>query len=354
MKIAPREAAQFIASPDRKDVRAILFYGPNQGQIRERVNKICNWVVPDMKDAFAVTEVTPDNFSSDTSLADEMNAMNMLGGRRLVLVRYATDKMTATLKSAMADYQGDNYMVIEAGELSPRSSLRKWAESENNVAAIACYEQSGQEIASFLVQKFRENGFDPDPDIQPFLVQNFGSNRMQAETEIEKIMCYVGFPTQGTRNKISLLDVQACTGNRAEQTLDLLINAVMDGNFSHADEHYQKLLLENTNVVQILRSLQNYCSRLGFVHAHKQDGLSQNDAMKKLRPPVFFKSKPSFERHLARWNQKALDQAMNRLIKTESAAKKTGTPVKELTHRTLMAMAHQGRTGAQKSRATRQ
>lgn len=350
VKLAARDISSFLNQPDKNGVRAVVVYGPNQTKVREHAQRVCEWTVPDIHDAFAVTSIRADEYDSQsTSLADELNTLNMLGGRRLIHIRQAGDKMTAALKQALSDYRGENYAVIEAGELSPRSSLRKWAETQNNVAALACYDESAQELATILIEKLAQNGFKADYDVRQYFTNMYGSNRMEAEAELDKIMCYVGFPDMGAQKEVTLADVQACTGNRADQTLDILLQHVMDSDFSTLDKAYHALIQDGVSEVYILRSLQNYIARLSFVHILLNSGLSQNEAIKKLQPPVFFKNKPAFQKHLSLWSLDRLDKAQDRLIRTEAAIKQTGVPAQELTQRTLMALAHQAKSAQNRS-----
>ena len=83
--------------------RAVLVYGPDDGLVRDRTGELVAQFADDPKDAFQVARLAPGDLTSDPArLADELAAIPMLGGRRLVVVESATDALAATVESALA------------------------------------------------------------------------------------------------------------------------------------------------------------------------------------------------------------------------------------------------------------
>ena len=96
-------------------------------------------MVPDRNDPFRIAELTPARLKEDPArLADEAAAIALTGGRRAVVVRDASDGVTGAVSGFLADPKGDALVVLEGGELGPRSSLRKLFEGADNAAALVC------------------------------------------------------------------------------------------------------------------------------------------------------------------------------------------------------------------------
>jgi DNA polymerase-3 subunit delta len=95
---------------------------------------------------------------------------------------------------------------------------------------------------------------------------------------------------------------------------------------------------EGTSMIGILRMLQGYFYKLRGVHADMKNGTSQDAALMKLRPPLFFKAKPGFIRHLRLWPIKRIDRALSEVLYLESMCKKTGTPEIALIQQRLNAL----------------
>jgi DNA polymerase-3 subunit delta len=70
-------------------------------------------------------------------------------------------------------------------------------------------------------------------------------------------------------------------------------------------------------------------------------GASPGDALSSLRPPVFFKSRPAFERALRLWPASALASAGEVLLEAERQTKTTGMPDQAIARAAVMALARE-------------
>ncbi len=70
-----------------------------------------------------------------------------------------------------------------------------------------------------------------------------------------------------------------------------------------------------------------------------QDGKSSDEAMKSLRPPVFFKRENAMRQQLNRWQLPALNTALAALVSAEAQSKTTGMPAELVTERALYSLA---------------
>ena len=82
--------------------------------------------------------------------------------------------------------------------------------------------------------------------------------------------------------------------------------------------------------IAILRALQNHFRRLHIAKSIIQGGKNTEEAMKNLKPPVFFKQKNSFQSQLNRWSLRKLDKVLNKLSELEAQTKTSSMPVKTL------------------------
>lgn len=334
MKIPAAKVDALLRRPD-PGLRAVLIYGPDAGLVQERVTTVSRSVVEDATDPFRIADLQGAEIGKDSArLADEAQALSMTGGRRLIRVRDAGDSVTEGVKRALAGPAADSLIVLEGGDLSPRSSLRKLAESNAAIAAIPCYQADAAAIASFARSLLADAGKKLDREAEAYLGQALVTDRQLARREIEKLIAWLGNDT-----KADLEAVRAVIGDSAEQSLDDLVLAVADGKPEAADRAWRLLLAEGTQPIAVLRALQRHFTRLHLAAAHIAAGLSPDQAMAKLRPPVFFMSQPRVRAQLGRWRLAQLETALARLVDTEAACKQTGMPAETLCARTLLALA---------------
>ncbi len=140
VKLQGKAIDGFLARPDPR-VRAVLVYGPDQGLVRERADRLGRTVIEDLADPFRVTELPARVAATDLArLVDEVAARSMTGGRRLVRLPEADDSHAPAFAHLFDTLPpGDTLVVAEAGELGPRSRLRQLFEGAA-FGAVECGE----------------------------------------------------------------------------------------------------------------------------------------------------------------------------------------------------------------------
>jgi DNA polymerase-3 subunit delta len=340
VKIAAARADGFVRAPDPA-MRAVLVYGPDGGLARERADRLAGTVVPDLRDPFRVAELNPAMLKDDPArLADEAAALALTGGRRVVLLREAGDGITAILERFLAAPVGDALVVVEAGELGPRSSLRKLFEGAANAAALACYADDGASIAGVIREELNAAGLSADPDATAYLVAHLGSDRRLTRAELAKLILYMG----AAGGRIGLAEASACIGDGAALSLDDLALAVADGD----QNGVQRLLdrLTGAQPITILRAVARHFQRLHLAAGMVAQGRSVDQAVGALKPPVIFKVADRVKRQVGRWPLDRLGRALDMLIEAEVDCKTTGMPTQSITARALMQVARAAGSGS--------
>lgn len=334
MKLSGAKAESFLKAPDAA-MRAILVFGPDNGLVRERVTRLIKGVVPDVNDPFRVAELSPAILKDDPArLADEAAAMALTGGRRVVVVRDAGDTVSSLFQGFLTNPMGDALIVVEAGELGPRSSLRKLFEGADNAAALASYGDEGGSLAHVIQEELKAAGLTPEPDALAFLMENLGGDRRLTRAELQKLALYMGAP-----GRVRLEDALACIGDTASLSMDDLALATADGDHATAQRVLDRLFREGTHAVAVLRALSRHFQRLHFAAGLMAQGKSADAAMGSLKPPVIFKAADRFRRQLGRWPADRVGRALEVLIETEAECKTTGMPAEELCSRAVMQLA---------------
>lgn len=331
MKIQAGRADGFVARPPA-DCRAILLYGPDAGLIRERLTIATKAIAGDASDPFRVSELSATILKDDPArLADESAALSLTGGQRVVRILNAPDSLAGLLGNFLANPTGEALVLVTAGELGPKSPLRKLFEEEPKGAAVACYADEGQGLDGLITQHLAKLNLRIAPDALQILAGRLGSDRMMVRSELDKLSLYIG--GAGT---VTAADIQEAMGDGAEATQDELAQAVMSGSQMGAQTALERLLREGTAAVAILRSAGRYILRLHLASGQMRKGKSAEQAIEGLKPPVFFKSKPVMAAQLKSWTPERLAQAMDMLIQAELDCKTTGMPAEAICGRTLM------------------
>lgn len=332
MKIQYRDIESFVKSPN-PTARVILIYGPDHGLMKERADVIAKASVEDINDPFNVVTLTAEGLAEDPArLSDEANAISMMGGLRLIRIEDASDKLTTHLKTYLESPNEQALILLQASELSPRSSLRKLCESAKNAAALPCYVEDERDLSRLIRETLQAENMGAEPDAIAWLAANIAGNRQKARSELEKLILYKGSGT------ITLHDAQAACGESGAAALDDLIYAVAGHNPDAALRHFTKLTQEGVAVIAILRSLQGHFRKLHLTKSKIEHGTPSETAIKSLTPPIFFKQQAAFKAQLTQWSVHGLDAVLERLNDLEAACKQTGAPVETLCAQALLSI----------------
>lgn len=335
VKIAAARADAFARKPDAK-LRAVLVYGPDAGLVRERAESLVKAAAGSLDDPFRTREISAAELKDDpTLLRDEANALSLAGGRRALRLRAIGDAQAAVFASWLADSgAAAALVVVEAGNLPPRSSLRLLFEEHPAAAAVPCYLDDESTLAAVIEDSLRRHGLAIAPDALEFLTGQLGGDRMVTRGEIDKLALYMA-----ERKTVTLEDAEACIGDSAERTVEDVVAAAAAGDQAALDRAYARALREGANPIQILRLSQRHFERLHLVAGKTAAGGKVEAAMQALRPPVFFKAVPAFRAALGQWPAARIGTALDLLLKAEIECKTTGMPAELICGRVLMQIA---------------
>ncbi|MEZ5893552.1 MAG: DNA polymerase III subunit delta [Parvularculaceae bacterium] len=335
----------FLSARD-KSVAAVLVYGPDSGLARERASALAKMVVDDLKDPFNAIELTDADLKDDPArLADEIAALSFAGGERVIRLRTngeAAAKAAETLLAALdgGTVKPNGVVIIEAGDLSPRSGLRKAFEKAKSGAALPCYAEGAGDVRALAQELARGEELRFDADALDLVVAILGEDHGISRAEIDKLILYKG-PASLRRGAatISLEDVRASLVDGLGDAMDDASAAAADGAPARLASALHKAASAGASPIGLLRALQRQFARLKAANDFIDAGDSPATAMKKLRPPVFFAEERAFESRLHKWRSAKLDRALRMLIDAELDAKTTGAPQREIVERAALALA---------------
>jgi DNA polymerase-3 subunit delta len=324
-----------------KDMVAALIFGPDQGLVRERAETLIKAIVPDLKDPFLIADLDDSVLAADPArLFDEAAAIPMLGGRRVVRVRGAGNSLAKLFEKFLDAPAGDALIVVEGGDLSRGTGLRKVFEGADNAAAIACYGDTARDLPDVIRDALRTEGLAIAPDALADAAGRLGSDRGVTRRELEKLALYARGQKQ-----VTLADVQAVLGDEAEVRSEEALDAAGQGDLKRLDLALERLWVSGMSPVAIVRMALSHFQRLAVARAEVEKGESIDSAMRKLRPPIHFMRQAAFKAQANLWDSARLLDACDLLLETEALTKTTAVPAETVTARALFNIAAMARAG---------
>ncbi len=149
---------------------------------------------------------------------------------------------------------------------------------------------------------------------------------------------------------VGLEEARAAVGDSAALSLDDLAFAVAAGDLPGVERSLGRSRHEGVAPIAALRAVARHLQRLHLVAGRRARGVAFEQAIKELRPPVFWKFAGRFTQQARGWPAPALARALARLLDAELAAKQSGAPAETLCARVLLEVAAKGPLGARPPR----
>jgi len=341
VKVEPRGIDAFVRSPPER-IAAVLIYGPDAGLVQERLAALARTAGVDPADPFGAVELSGAALRADPArLADEVLALSLGGGRRVVLVRDAGEESVAAL-SGLLEVVGERpagLALLAAGDLPARSGLRRLAEGAGRAAALPCYVDDSGGIERLAAEMLRADGVAFDREALGEISARLGGDRALARREIEKLALYVG-----AGNRVDGDAVKSVLGDVAEASLDDAVFATADGDYPALAAALRRVRSDGTGAVPVLRAAQRQFHRLYAFVSEVESGVSPAQAVERARPPVFFRQRDRIRDQISRWNSNAIANALQKLTEAEFHAKSGTADDWQVCERALFVIAQAARS----------
>jgi DNA polymerase III subunit delta len=339
MKLSVAKANGFIEKPDTH-LKIYLVYGPDSGMVRENAQKLLKQFVKDVNDPFSVCAVEGSTLAKDPArFGDEMASQSLMGGRRVVHVQDAGDEIFLQVdRYLLSDAPGDSVAILEGGELEKRSKLRGRIEDDPKCMAIPCYPEEGAALETRVRNMLQEQGFSASREALSKLSALLPPDRIGLRLEVDKLVTYA---LHDPHKRITAEMVDACMSDGGEQDMDEAVTAAASGEAAKLEKQMKRLQGAGAAPVALLRAAQRHMLRLYEARARMDnEGKSADEAMKSLRPPVFFKQEASFRNQLRRWSPLALERANALLLRAEAQVKSSNMPAELIAEKALRDIAN--------------
>lgn len=336
---------RFLAKPD-SGVRAVLIHGRDRSGVAERAETLCKAVTPDLNDPFNVTVLTDSDVDGDEARLEEaLTALSMIGGRRLVRLRLATekaslDKQLAAALTAHADgrFNPDAMLVVEAGALGRDSTLRKAAEAGKGSAAIAFYEDEVGDVARMTRETLAADRVGLTSDALDRFVARLPRERGLMRQEIERLALYIG---PGSGRTIDVEELEACTGVEPEASLQDAALQAFGGRPGPAQAGVRRAFAEGDAAAASVRQAALHLNRLRRINILLSNGAGAKEAAR--AAGVFWKQEAEMLRQARAWRLEALDEAQESVNAAEFGVRATGAPDQLIAERLLLELASRAR-----------
>ncbi len=315
----------------------LLIYGPNEGLIRDNLLKITR--------AFAgkieTDEITINGkaIEENTNIIDEeIKSFELFSEKKIIHLDNIRDKHLQFFENTELN---DNkiLVIIKSDNLNKNSKIRNFFEKHKKYAAIPCYEDDVRATMNLISQFQSDHKIKFNSDIKNYLMQNLSADRLISKNELEKILLVI---SHKDNKQIKFEDIQAILNDSSSNSLNNINESVMYGKVNQVSKNLHRIFDEGTNAVAIIRSLLNYLVRLHKTQIEIKKNGNFDEAIKQLRPAVFWKDKDNFRNHCSKWPTREILYYIERLLEAEYMCKTQSTLNNEICEKYVLSVAKKG------------
>jgi DNA polymerase III subunit delta len=339
------EVDRFLAHPP-PEVRACLLHGRDRGGVRERADGLARKIVPNIDDPFDVAALTETDIDPDNGrLLDELAALSMMGGRRLVRLKLTGDKaapLRVAAEALKAHLDGklnpDAFFLIEATALDRGSALRKAAEAGKQAVAIAVYEDEVGDVTRLVREALAADKVSLTADALEMFVSRLPKERGVMRQEIERLALFLGPGSGITAGPADLADH---LGVEPEASLYDAANDAFGARIAEAQSGLRRARAEGESGPAAVRAMGQHLMRLRRAATLVEGGMGPQDAAKAVG--VFWKQEREFLRQLRAWRLADLDALQPDVLEADRQCKTTGYPDGLIAERLALGIAGRAR-----------
>jgi len=291
--------------------RFFLFYGPNYGKVCDCANLLKNF--KNVEQDFEVMNFFSDEIKKEdlSRIFIESSTPNIFGSKTFLCFHLNSEKISKEIVSIISkETNKDLIIVLKCHQLSPRSPLRSFFEKNNYSISVPCYEESENEKKTYINNVLQNEGIKVSESLITLLTNNLSNQRLEIKSELEKII--ILHKTESEKKFVC---------NTFSFISDSLNNEDTRFIFSLASKekkgfvkNFNKFTDYGSDNMKLITYLLEHFFRLLFIKIKIEEGIDVNDAIKQLRPPIFFKNLPEFKQQLKIFSTSELKFVIKKLL----------------------------------------
>ena len=321
---------QLINSINSELFQSFLIYGPNEGLIRENIDI----VYKNFSKGADCEKININGKQLDESISilnDEISNISLFSEKKFIVLDFPKEKHVSIIENSLSLNFKNTCMVVKQDNLTKSSSIRKLYETSKNHFCLACYDDDIKVLSSLLEKFQKEHSITFDSDVKSFLLNNLSNDRMVIKNELEKILLSLSKDDR----KVDIEKLRYILHDSAHTDFQQINNSILFGNTEKGSKSLEKLFNLGTNPVAILKSFNNYIMRIRLTQVELSKGKQFDEAIKVLRPPVFWKEKSDFKRHCLMWPANVIENIINEVLSSEIKCMTNNIIAKEQCEKTL-------------------
>jgi len=298
-----------------------LFYGENEGLKYETIKNLFEKNYRGKIQRYEEKEII-DNI---TSFFNGVLTKSFFDNEKLIIINRATEKIRTIIEDLMEKNPENIQIILNSKSLEKKSTLRKLFEKEKSIICVPFYEDNNQTLNSIISLFFRNKKIPISQQLINVLIERSRGDRKNLNNELEKIENF----SLNKRN-LNIEEITKLT-NLAD---NYSASELVDHSLAKNTRKTVTILSENNysdedNII-IIRTLLAKIKRLVKIYELVDEKNNIEQAISKIKPPIFWKDKPLVIQQIKSWEKNYLKNLIYKTNQIELLIKKNSGLAKNI------------------------
>ncbi len=287
----------------------ILIYGENIG-LKDSLKKK---IIELHRNSEIINLYQEDLSKNKNILINEIVNDSLFVKSKLIIINQTNEKIINDIEDFI-DSQKDLKIVLVADMLDKRSKLRSLFEKDKRLVSIPCYNDNEITLRKLIQNELRD-------------FKNLNSNT------INMIITYSNENRKAIMNNLDKIKIFFDKKNILDEDLEILLNtdkniqfenirdATLDGNKEKLNNLLGNFSFTIEDTYLYLNLINYRLQKLLEIHKLKSKEEQIGDTLNRLRPPIFWKDKPTYLKLIKKWDKSRVLDAIYYLAKVDNKIK---------------------------------
>ena len=275
---------------DQIDKNLILFYGENLGLKNDFKKKIKS----NNKKIKIINFTQEEILKNENFFFSEILNISLFEEEKIFFINYANDKIMPIIEEIEKKAAAEKVYLF-SDILEKKSKLRNFFEKKNICIAVPCYADNEISIKKIILKNLK--GFEGlSAENINLIVNNCNLDRIKLNNELEKIFSYF------INKKINNKELEKILDIRINDNFNLLKDAALNGNKIETNKLLSDTIIDADKNVFYLALINQRLNKIAET-AQLSKTTNLEDAINRIKPPIFWKDKPNFKEQVNKWNK---------------------------------------------------
>tara|TARA_B100001248_G_scaffold249079_1_gene221945 strand:- start:521 stop:1513 length:993 start_codon:yes stop_codon:yes gene_type:complete len=287
-----------------KNLNSVLFYGENLGLKNDLKSKIKNL----SKKALIINLNQEEILANENEFFQKLFNKSLFEDTKIFFINQANDKILEIIME-IEKKESIPKIFLFSELLDKKSKLRSYFEKSKTLGIVPCYADNDISLKKIILDKLKGYTGLSNQNLN-LIVENCGLDRSKLNNELNKIVTFFENKVIET-NKLEIL-----LNLKINDNFDLLKDQALIGDKTKTNKLISDTILEKEKNIFYLNVINQRLAKLLEVTEIAKNG-NLDEAIDKIKPPIFWKDKAIFNLQAQKWNGNKLKKMMNETYKIE-------------------------------------